>query len=332
MRIWAYLTALVASVAALGVALALAGCTRPAPGRIVVALTIDWEGAYLSPEGLDALDEFRRSQGPAPLTHFVSAAYFTKERQDPKAVASITQAVRTGDELAVHLHAWRSLAQAGGIEPKLSPSFLTGTDKLLEFEDGDLGFDTDLDAYSVSDLRVLLRTSRRLLEGLHLPVSTTFRAGGYLGTPKVLQAAREEGFTVDCSATDYRQLDERKEEVLPRRIQAIWPRVETTSQPWLVEAPGGALLEMPIAAFADYATTAEIVAAFDAARARLLASPGRDVFIVLGFHQETADEFSGRLREALDTVRGRNDLADRLVFTTVEQAAARARRVTSPAP
>lgn len=332
MRIWASITALVASTAALVVATGCAGCSRPASGRIVVALTIDWEGAYLSPEGLDAVDEFRKSQGQAPLTHFVSAAYFTKERQDPKAVASITQAVRKGDELAVHLHAWQSLARAAGIEPRLSPSFLTGTDKLLEFEDGDVGFDTDLDAYSVPDLRVLMRTSRRLLDGTHVPISSTFRAGGYLGTPKVLQAAREEGFTVDCSATDYRQLDERKDEVLPRRIQAIWPRVETTSQPWLVEAAGGSLLEMPIAAFADYATVAEIVAVFDAANARLQNAPGRDVFVVVGFHQETADEFSGRLREALATVRGRKDIADHLVFTTVEDAAARARRAASPAP
>ena len=324
-RIWAYLAALV-----------VGGCSRvspPANARIVVALTIDWEGAYVSPDGLDALDEFRRALGPAPLTHFVSAAYFTKQRQDPTAVAAITQAVRKGDELAVHLHAWRSLAKAGGIEPKLSPSFLTGTDKLLEFEDGDVGFDTDLDAYSVPDLRVLLRTSRRLLEVTHIPISNTFRAGGYLGTPKVLQAIREEGFTVDCSATDYRQLDERKDEVLPRRIQAIWPRVETTSQPWLVDAAAaGPLLEMPIAAFADYTTTDEIVAVFDAARTRLQRSPGRDVFIVLGFHQETAGDFGGRLRKALDQVRARRDIADNLEFTTVEVAATRARRVASPAP
>jgi len=323
-RIWAYLAALV-----------LGGCSRassPANGRIVVALTIDWEGAYISPDGLDALDEFRRALGPAPLTHFVSAGYFTKDRPDPAAATSLTEAVRQGDELAVHLHAWRSLAKASGIEPKLSPSFLSGTDKLLEFEDGDVGFDTDLDAYGVPELRVLLRTSRRLLEQAHAPVSKTFRAGGYLGTPKVLQAIREEGFTVDSSATDFRQLDERKDEVLPRRIQAIWPGVDPTTQPWLVRAPGNSLLEMPIAAFADYATADEIVAVFEAARARLQKEPGRDVFVVVGFHQETAHDFAGRLGEAMQKVRGRRELADGLVFTTVEAAAERARRVVSPAP
>jgi predicted deacetylase len=315
--------------------LVLGSCSRaspPANGRIVVALTIDWEGAYVSPEGLDALDEFRKALGSAPLTHFVSAGYFTKDRPDPTAARFITEAVRKGDELAVHLHAWRSLAKASGIDPKLSPSFLTGTDKLLEFEDGDVGFDTDLDTYGVPELRALVRTSRRLLEQLHTPVSRTFRAGGYLGTPKVLQAIREEGFTVDSSATDFRQLDERKDEVLPERIHAIWPDVDTTTQPWLVRAPGGSLLEMPIAAFADYATADEIVAVFEAARARLLRAPGRDVFVVVGFHQETAHDFSGRLVEAMKKVRGRPELAGSLVFTTVEDAAERARRTVSPAP
>jgi predicted deacetylase len=294
----------------------------------VVALTIDWEGAYLSPDGLDALDDLRRSLGAVPLTHFVSAAYFTKDHPDPKAASTIKEAVKKGDELALHLHAWKSLAKASGIEPKLSPSFLTGTDQLLEFGDGDIGFDTDLDAYSVPELRALLRISRHLLEATQRPISKTFRAGGYLGTPKVLQAIREEGFTVDCSAIDYRQLDERKDEVLPRRIRAIWPNVDTTSQPWA----GGVLLEMPIAAVADYATAAEIVAVFDAAYARWRKDPGRDVFVVLGFHQETAQDFAGRIREAMDKVRGRRELADGFLFTTIEAAAERARSMAGPAP
>ena len=314
----------------------LAGCssasstTAAAKGRIVVALTIDWEGAYLSPDGLDTLDELRRFLGPVPLTHFVSAGYFTKDHPDAAVTSVLTESVHKGDELAVHLHAWKSLARASGIEPKLAPSFLTGTDKLLEFEDGDVGFDTDLDAYGVPDLRAMVRTSRRLLEQTRLPLSKTFRAGGYLGTPKVLQAIREEGFTVDCSATDYRQLDERKDEVLPKRIQAIWPNVETTSQPWFASAPGGPVLEIPIAAFADYATAAEIVAVFEAAHARLYKDPGRDVFVVLGFHQETAHEFAGRIHEAMEKVRGNKELADGLVFTTVESAAQRARSIVAP--
>ncbi|HWO26805.1 MAG TPA: hypothetical protein VNO30_49085 [Kofleriaceae bacterium] len=314
-------------------ALVLAGCSssKEAPaketpatagkGRVVVAITIDWEGAYLSTEGLEALDELRKGLGAVPLTHFVSAGYFTKAEPDQTVASTIQRAVKQGDELAVHLHAWRSLAKASGLEPKLSPSFLTGTDKLLEFEDGDVGFDTDLDVYGVPELRALLRTSRRLLEQAGVPISKAFRAGGYLGTPKVLQAIREEGYTVDSSATDYRQLDERKDEVLPRRVREIWPTTETTAQPWLV----GPLLEMPIAAFTDYATADEMVAIFEAAKARLAKAPARDVFVVLGFHQETGGEFTARLGEAMGKVRARKELADVLDFANITDASQRAR-------
>jgi hypothetical protein len=103
------------------------------------------------------------------------------------------------------------------------------------------------------------------------------------------------------------------------------------SQPWLVEASGGQLLEMPVAAFADYATAAEIIAIFEAAHARLRKEPGRDVFVVVGFHLETAEEFAVRLREALEKVRARRDLADTLVFASVANAAERARSALSPA-
>lgn len=326
-------------LAAAAAAVMAGGCSsRSAPprptsgGQVVVAITIDWEGAYISIDGLDAMDELRQAFGPAPITHFVSAAYFTKEQPDPTAAASIREAVRDGDELAVHLHAWRSLAKASGLTPKLAPSFLTGTDELLEFEDGDVGFDTDLDAYGVPELRALLRTSRRLLEGTRVPVSKSFRAGGYLGTPKVLQAIREEGFTVDSSASDHRQLDERKDEALPKRIAALWPGVTTATQPWFVDARGGPVLELPVAAAADYASAAEITAVLEEAHALLKQAPGRDVFVVLGFHQETADEFGGRVREGIEKARARPELAADLVFTTVEAAAARARRVVSPAP
>lgn len=315
---------------ALVVALAAAGCSRAAKqarqGHIVVAITMDWEGAYLSPEGLDAVDAVRAALGPdVPVTHFVCAAYFTKAAPDPEILATLTQSVRAGDELAVHLHAWRSLAVAAAIQPKLAPSFLTGTDKLLEFEDGDVGFDTDLDAYTVPELRALLRTSRKLLEQTARPVSKAFRAGGYLGTPKVLQAIRDEGYTIDSSAIDHRQLDERQDDVLPRRVGEIWPKVDTSSQPWRVPLRGGELIEMPLAAVADYATAAEMTAIFDAAGKQLAAAPARDVFVVLGLHQETAGDFGAHVREAVAAARARADLAPHLVFTTVEHAASLAR-------
>ncbi len=318
------------------VAIVLAtGCSSsskrpPKQGRIVVILTVDWEGAYLSPEALDALADLRRALPAIPITHFVSAAYFTKDKPDPKAAAFLVEAVQKDDELALHLHGWRSLARASTIEPKLNPSFLTGTDKLLQFEDGDVGFETDLDVYSVIELRALLRTSRRLLEQAH-PVSKSFRAGGYLGTPKVLQAIREEGFTVDSSATNARSLDAPKDAFLSKRIKEVWPTVTASTQPFFIDVAGAQLLEMPIAGIADYVPVNDLVGLFDAAHTQLHKDPEHDVFVMLGFHQETAQDFAGRITEAMGRVHARPELKDELFFTTVEKAGELAQAALAPA-
>ncbi len=328
-RTWAYLSIIVV--------IAIAGCHSsrspdpPAKGRIVVTLTIDWEGAYLSPEGLDALDGIRKDFGDAPFTHFVSAAYFAKENPDPTFATFLAGAVRKNDELCVHLHAWRSLAKAAGVDEKQGPSFLSGN-KLLEFEDGDVGLDLDPDAYTVLELRALLRTSRRLLSQANLRISKSFRAGGYLATPKVLEAIHDEGFIVDASAVDYRMLDERKHELLPSRLKEIWPKIVTTSQPFFIEGPAPQLLELPLAGVADYSTVEEMIEIFDAARARLQKEPGKDVFVSLAMHQENATEFAVRIAEVMAKVRARKDLSGDMVFTTIEKAGEMARSALAKAP
>lgn len=275
----------------------------------------------MSPESLDAIDATRKAFDNAPITHFVSSAYFTKPTPDPEATSTLVATVRPGDEVAVHLHAWRSLAQAAGITPRLSPSFLTGTNQLSQFADGDVGFDVDLDAYPVADLRSLLRTSRALLEATKLPVSTSFRAGGYLATPKVLDAIEAEGFAVDSSATDYRRINVGTDEFLGKRLQQVWPKITPASQPYNL----GKVVELPIAAIADYASAADVVAVFEAAHARLKADPGHDQYVVLAFHEETAGELAKRLIEAIATVHTRPELARELTYSTIEHVGARVR-------
>jgi hypothetical protein len=307
------------------VALALASCTSadPPAGRIVVAVTLDWEGAYMSLDGLDAFDEARKHLGDAPVTHFVSAAYFTKKEPDPKAVATLKGAIRAGDELAIHLHLWASLATSAGIVPRTSPSFLTGTDKLIEFDDGDLGFDTDLDTCSTTELRALIRTSRKHLEQVAAP-SWSFRPAAYLGTPKVLQAIHDEGYVVDSSATDARQLGTTKNAMLAARVKEVWPTIDDVPQPFAIAGRDG-LLEVPIAVTLDYVDAAKVLATLDAAHAKLAAAPERNVYVVIGLNQETALEFAPVLGSALGELRKRAWITE-VVFTTVEKAAELARR------
>jgi len=296
--------------------------SRTSP-RVVVVITVDWEGAYFSPEGMAALEELRTRVGGAPFTHFVSAAYFTKDPPDPTASRQLAGAIRAGDELAVHLHVWKSLARASGIAaPKVSPSFLNGTDKILELEDGDTGIDTDLDVYDVPELRLLLRTSRRLIAQTGVTVSTSFSAGANLGTPKVLQAARAEGYMVDASAIDPRH-GEDVEAFQRERLAELWPKVEPLTQPFTITTPHGPLLEMPVAVLVDETTTDKLVKLIEAAHQKLVAQPDRDVFVVIGLTQETAADAPKVLGTAIERVRTRPELARDLTFTTIANAAAR---------
>lgn len=342
--VWAVMGTRIArglALAVVGLGLCLAGCSSSAKrdgsgsgadggtpagagearGHILVAVTVDWEGAYLSDDGLDTLDAMRGKLPGVPLTHFVSAAYFTRAPAAGDAASELKGAAKSGDEVAVHVHAWQSLAKAAGVKPRLTPSFLSGGDKLLEFEGGDVGFDSDLDNYSVKDLRAMIATSRKLLVEAGLTPSTSFRAGGYLGTAKVLEAARAEGHLVDSSAVDHRQIDDAEGSKLPQRLKEVWPTIETGSQPYAIKTGAGDILEIPIAGFAEDVTAAEVEGLLHDAHARLTKTPGTDVFVVLGFHQETAHEFGPKLVEALEKARKDTVLAPLLRFVTVEAAA-----------
>lgn len=296
-------------------ALLLAACSQPTRGEIVAVVTIDWEGAYVSLDSLDAIDALRAAHRDVRVTHFVSAAYFTKAEPIDDIMATLREAVRPDDELAVHVHAWTSLARAAGVAPRESPSYLTGTDALTPFE-GDRGLDVDLDAYTAPELRAIVRKTRDLLAAVG-PVSTAFRAGGYLGTPRVLQAIRDEGFTIDSSAIDHRRVVRTATHAaFGERLAEIWPRVEATTQPFAIALRGSSLTELPIAAVVDHATPAELAGVFDHAAA--IAADGRDAYVVLALHHESADEHAARLQAVLDARRGA------LTFATVTQAAMRA--------
>jgi hypothetical protein len=298
----------------------LAACSsHRARGHVLVALTVDWEGAELDPGEVAALATLRRAAPGAPLTHFVCPAYFTKARPDPSALRTVAAELHDGDELAVHLHAWASLATASGVTPKPSPSFLTGTDKLLATGD-DTGYDTDLDAYTVPELRAMLRTSRRLLAPVGFPVSATFRAGGYLATPKVREALVEEGFAIDASAIDAAALHAAKGDPLAARVAQLWPDVKGVAQPFTVRAAGGVLREVPIAAVLDSAQVDDLVRAFSAASAQLARAPGQNVLLVLEVDLETAADVVDRFGAAL--ARLPPDQRAAIRYVTIDRAAA----------
>lgn len=303
-------------IVAIAVALCMMACSDQAArdsGRIVIAITVDWEGAYGSPDGQAALVDLQENLGGAPMTHFVSAAYFVRGAPDPAIAQFLQSQARGGAELAMHLHAWSSLVRAAGIEPRRGPSFMTGTDKLFALESGEDGFDVDLDAYSTSELLRLLRVSRDKLQQQGLAISHSFRAGGYLASSSVRHALRADGYQVDSSAVDYRAVAATNH--LASRLREVWPAIDV-----LVPQRLDGLVELPIAAVADYTTPQRMGELIDAAAQRLQRDPGRDVYLTIALHQETAADHAGVVADALSAARKRLG-ADTFLFTTSEKLA-----------
>lgn len=306
---------------------ATAGTTAeppPGPGRVRVAVSVDWEGRELEDGNLRAMEAFRAALPDVPLTHFLNAAYFTKPGADPARVAaSMRRPLRAGDETGVHVHGWRSLVQAAGVPFRDHPSFW-GDRYPLSPSDGDLGHEVEICAYEVPELRAILRQSRTLLTRAGFDVAPSFRAGGWMADARVLEAIRAEGFLIDSSATDPAWHDELAGVPLRARIGEVWPGVTATSAPFVIPTPAGPVLEMPdTGALADYVTAAEMEGHLRTALDRLAHDPAHDVFVHIGFHQETAQRYSTRVAEAIRAVRGPG--APLLVFETLGASAARAR-------
>ena len=214
------------------------------------------------------------------------------------------------------------------MKARLTPSFLSRENKLIEFED-DIGFDVDLSAYTVAELRAIFKKSRELFEAEKIKVGTTFRAAGCLGTPNVLEAARAEGYTIDSSAIDPAWLDEPEVVYMQERMRKLWPRVVKTTQPYWIDTPAGKILEVPDnGALADYTQPAEIVEHIEMAAASAKAS-GKPAIVVLGFHAETADEFAPRLVQALATLREKKVP---MAFETMSAAAELAKKTQPLTP
>ncbi len=301
----------------------LLAASRPA---VRVAVSVDWEGRDLEEANLRAIERLREALPGVPLTHFLNAAYLTKpQAQAEEVAAKIRRALRPGDETGLHVHAWRSLVERSGVAYRRSPTFWNQPPRRVSTSLGpDEGHDVMLGAYSPMELRAIVGTSRRLLEEAAFPLSRSFRAGGWLAGPAVLEAIRAEGFHVDSSATDCAWHEELSGSPLRDRMRELWPGVTEERQPFTIETSAGEVLEMPdTCALADYVTAEEMVAHVDRAVRRFRADPRRDVFVHVGFHLETADRYAERVTAAIQQLRAEHGA--RVVFETLEASAARAR-------
>ncbi len=275
-----------------------------AQGKVRIVVSTDWEGRSIEPDNLQAFTVFRNDYPAIPVQHFLNAAYYTKDAADKQKITNdMRSVIRAGDEHGLHIHAWRSLVQASGVTWKTDPAFKGAID--LEKCTPDCGHDVNITAYSEEELRKIIRFSIKTLTAQGFDRAKSFRAGAWQADRKVLRALAAEGITFDSSATDAEFLKERWGKTLLYPVtKKIWPATLVTSQPeWIDLGAGRKILELPNnGCLADYVTGESILASFKANADLLKANPSKDVYLSIGFHQETALKYLPNLRKGIDLI------------------------------
>lgn len=272
-----------------------------APAKITVYVTVDWEGVSLDNDNLETIQDFRKKYPQIAMLQLITPSYWL--RPDVNKVAITTQIKSTflpTDKVGLHLHGWKSLLNYCQVPYQPAPSF---ADQNEACELGDCGYSVSLEnAYSEADLTKLVACSSTILVQQGFAKPTHFRAGGWqLGT-KLSAALQANGFTWDSSSIDANLLTTswHEDSSMIKMLRGLHPSATPLDQPYLIQPYQvqpyhlSQLHEYPNnAALADYTSSKQIVAMFNS-----LIQNQKKV-MVLGFHQETATNYLGRLDAAI---------------------------------
>lgn len=273
-----------------------------AKGRVQIVVTVDWEGRDLLPENLGAMKKLREDYPSVRLVQFLNAAYFTKPGANAAAVRSqIQTALKSTDELGLHIHGWKRLFEAAGVTFRSTPTFW-GRSWLSNDCSFDCGHEVPISAYTEPELEKVIAFSIATLEANGFGHAKSFRAGGWMARDVVRQALVAQGITWDSSAVPSAYLSAELQGLpLLDWIATEWKGTTAATQPYVITTAKGKLKELPDnGALADYVTADEMVDVFQQAKERWKADPAHDQVVTIGFHQETAAKYVPRVREAID--------------------------------
>jgi len=274
-------------------------------GSLLLVVTVDWEGRDLTEQNLAAMEGLRVRFPELRLSHFLNAAYFTKSGAKQDEVGKqIARAVLPEDERGLHIHGWKQLFEAAGVEFRDRPTFWDADGIVTGCASSDCGHEVPISAYEVSELRQVIRFSVDTLDERGFGRATSFRAGGWMANDNVTEALVLEGFTTENSAVPAKMLaSEIGHLPLHAWVEELWAGTESTSQPFWLATESGELVEVPDnGALADYMRAEEMFEVYQACAEVWRDDPRRDVVVSIGFHQETAAKFLPRVEDALEMI------------------------------
>ena len=268
--------------------------------KIIVVISVDWEGRSLLDENLSVMQDFRNKHRSVPMQHFLNAAYYTKPEADIEATTrKIRSVLLPEDDHGLHLHAWKSLFEAAGVKARVEPTLshkvaATMAPDDLSYYEFETGYDVPVHYYRTDELTDVIGKSISILQNNGFDRAKSFRAGAWMAGENVLEALVRNGISIDCSGMN-RRFIQAKFAAEPIDIWGaeLWPDIHDTSQPYQVATPAGNLWEFPNnGSLADYASTEDMMSIF---QNNIASIGGRDIYISIGFHQETARKYLAKI-------------------------------------
>jgi hypothetical protein len=261
------------------------------PAKITVYVTVDWEGASLDNDNLEAIQSFRKKHPHIAMLQLITPSYWLRPDVNKAAItAQIKSTFLPIDEVGLHLHGWKSLVNYCQVPYQNAPSF---ADQAETCEAGDCGYSVSLEyAYSEADLTRLVACSSTILTSEDFAKPTHFRAGGWQLGAKLSAALQANNFTWDSSRIDANLLTSNwhEDSSMIKMLKVLHIGSTPLDQPYYLNQ----LHEYPNnAALADYTSSKQIIGMFN----NLIQN--QKSVMVLGFHQETATNYLGRLDAAI---------------------------------
>jgi hypothetical protein len=305
--------------------------------KVILTVTCDWDAldyeytnydtgtSYVPPErfnnGVGAVKKFHELfGGEIPITHFICPAYFTrKSKHEATYAEGMNTLAKRGDEVALHIHCWKSLVNACGVtfldpRDKTVPDWGRTDDSPFGLKVGsDYGHGVPLGAYSYGDIVKLMDASRALLckkVGIEKASCVSFRSGGWMTSDSVFKAVESLGFQYEASAVNYKFFDNKWETTLDKWLSALWgggtsdeflsnrrfriPYHKLPTGPSNVTAlqpcTAGLLVELPdTGVLADYVEVKWMKNHIKDA-VKLASDSPQDIYISLGFHLESGGD------------------------------------------
>jgi len=156
--------------------------------------SLDWEGFFVPQSGFDFLNKMRSSVPGLPQTHMFNPRIWNTTQVSTGNANMQLAHVKNGakkynDEVALHLHMFKDMVKAAGLEPLDVPPWGKRTD----------GYDIPISEYSDEDLDVIFEWSLAEFKRIGLPTPISFRAGGWFADMHVLEAVQRSGMKIDTS-------------------------------------------------------------------------------------------------------------------------------------